>query len=208
MDKGIILFDIDRTIFDTTKFRDVITSGTSRIIGNVTTKEIEDALSRFISSLQADREFDPEKFTKFVCETFSFDNQSKLLDVFYGKDNQHWYKDFVFSEFFSVSKTLGEKFKLGIYSEGTKIFQNYKFKSMEISEYLDKDLIFILDNKTNPSAISKIPSGAVVIDDKESVCEYLKNNKIKAIWLNRKTKDKNSGFTTIHSLTELPGILL
>lgn len=207
MQKGIILFDIDRTIFDTNKFSEALGIALWKVIKKVSLEEIQKAKHEFISSLNADREFDPEIFIKFLCDKFDFKNQKLLLDVFYGSENRHWFTDFIFPETFEIFKELEDEFRFGVYSEGTKEFQNYKFNSMKISNYLDKDLIFILGHKTNPEAVSKIPEGSIIVDDKESVCKYLTDNGIKAIWLNIKDDRVGLNFPTIHNLLELPNKL-
>lgn len=58
--KGIILFDIDKTIFDTHGFSRLLELGLSKIIKNASIEEIKDAKSEFVASLSADREFDPK----------------------------------------------------------------------------------------------------------------------------------------------------
>jgi FMN phosphatase YigB (HAD superfamily) len=205
--KGILLFDIDRTIFDTSKLTAALVSSLSKTL-DIEVSEIRKETHIFVASLNADREFDPEKFTKYLCNKFNFENQKLLLAVFYNKKNKHWYTDFIFPETFIVFDRLINKFRLGIFSEGTKKFQNYKFESMGISKYLYKELIFVLDHKTNPGALAKIPQGSIVVDDKESVCEYLSDNGIKTVWLNKKDDRKNEKFPTIHNLLELPGKLM
>ncbi len=208
MKKGIILFDIDRTIFDTVRLSETLRLELQRVIKKVSLEDIREVMNEFTSSLGADREFDPEQFTKFLCNRFDFLDQKLLLDVFYDPANKHWYRDFIFQETFTVFEKLKNRFRMGIYSEGTKKFQNYKFDSMEILKYLDRDLIFILDHKTNPDAVKKIPKGSIVVDDKESVCEFLVENGIKVIWLNKKDDRKNANFSTIHNLLELCGRLM
>jgi phosphoglycolate phosphatase-like HAD superfamily hydrolase len=206
--KGILLFDIDRTIFDTAGYSNLIEPEIARVIKKVSREEIKNAKNEFISSLSADREFDPENLIKFLCQKFSFEDKQSLLDVFYDSKYKHWYSDLIFPETFEVIEKLKSKFSFGVYSEGTKKFQNYKFESMGISNLMGKSLIFILDHKTNPNALSKIPKGAVVVDDKESVCDYLTDNQIEAIWLNKKDDRLSDKFKTIHHLTELPPMLL
>lgn len=208
MGKGIVLFDIDRTIFDTVRLTKSWVPEISRIIGNVEVTEVERAKNEFINSLAADRDFDPEKFISFLCDRFNFDRPDLLSDVFYGDENKKKFHDFIFPETFEVFNKLKKRFHIGIFSEGTEKFQNYKFKAMEISEYLDKDLIFVLSNKSTPEALAKIPEGAVVVDDKESVCEYLSEHGVKTIWLNKKDGGINKNFQTIHNLLDLPGELM
>jgi FMN phosphatase YigB (HAD superfamily) len=208
MQKGIILFDIDRTIFDTNTFSKVLGQELRKVINKVSIEDVQKAKHEFVSSLSADREFDPENFITFLCKKFNLNDRKSLIDVFYSSEYKHWFTDFIFPETFEIFTKLKDNFRLGIYSEGTKKFQNYKFNSMNISSYLDKDLIFILDHKTNPEAISKIPKDSVVIDDKENVCEYLTQNNIKTIWLNKKDKKINLNFETIHNLSDLPNCKL
>ncbi len=206
--KGIILFDIDRTIFDTNKLSVLLESGISKVIKKASVEEVRDAKKEFVSSLSADREFDPENLITFLCQKFDFYDRGSLMDVYYSTENKFWYKDLVFPEVYEIIKKLKSKYRLGVYSEGTKRFQNYKFNSMGISNLLDKDLIYIFEHKTNPESIFKIPKEAIIIDDKESVCEYLADNGFKPIWLNNKDDGDSNKFTTIHSLTELPKLLL
>lgn len=202
MNKGIILFDIDRTIFDTGRLVEAWTKG----LGKILNVEPEKVYS-FAASSSAGRDFDPDVFTKFLCEEFSFNDQKTLLDVFYSNKNKHRFTDFIFPETIEVFENLKSNFKLGIWSEGTSKYQNYKFDSMNIRKYLDEDIVFILDNKSTPEALKKIPEGSVIVDDKESVCEYLNDNKIKTIWINRKDGRKNSKFETIFTLSELSSSL-
>lgn len=206
--KGVVLFDIDRTIFDTNGLSRLLESGLSKAIKKASVEEIKDAKSEFATSLSADREFDPENLVTFLCNKFNFEDRDSLLDVYYSLKNKYWYKDLVVPEIYKVIEALKGKYRLGVYSEGTKRFQNYKFNSMGISDLLDKNLIYIFDHKTNADAISKIPKGAIIIDDKESVCEYLTDNGFVAIWLNIKDKRINPKFKTIHNLSELPKLLL
>jgi FMN phosphatase YigB (HAD superfamily) len=206
--KGIILFDIDRTIFDTSEHSKASILELQKVIKNASTDDIQNAKLEFLSSLSADREFDPEKLTKFLCDKFDVKDKELILDIYYNSRYKFLYTDYIYPETFEVFNKLKNKYRLGIYSEGTKKFQNHKFSSLEILEYVDKDLIFILDHKTNSKALSKIPTGVIVIDDKESVCEYLTDNGVKTIWLNKKDDRVSSKFNTIHDLSELPGMLL
>jgi FMN phosphatase YigB (HAD superfamily) len=207
-DKGIILFDIDRTIFDTSSLSKLIESEFRKIMKGASLEEIRNAKSEFVASLSADREFDPENLTDHLCKRFNFDDKDSLMNVYYAPKNKTWYSDSVFPETYEVFESLKNKYRLGVYSEGTKRFQNYKFNSMGISDLLDKDLIFIFDHKTNPEALSQIPKNAIIVDDKESVCEYLSENGIKVIWLNKVDSRMSDKFKTIHSLSELPRMLL
>ncbi|KKP39430.1 MAG: hypothetical protein UR29_C0007G0081 [Candidatus Woesebacteria bacterium GW2011_GWC2_33_12] len=121
--------------------------------------------------------------------------------------NTHIYNVNVYKETLEVLEKLKDKYRLGIYSEGTKKFQNHKFKSLGLNKYFDKDLIFIVDAKDTKEVLEKIPKDAIIVDDKETICEFLTKNEIRAIWLNRKDNRKSDKCETIYSLFELPVIL-
>lgn len=78
--KGIILFDIDRTIFDTAKFSEYLESEFFKIIKKIPLEEIRTAKQEFINAPNADREYDPEIFVKFLCTKFDFADEKSLLD--------------------------------------------------------------------------------------------------------------------------------
>lgn len=115
----------------------------------------------------------------------------------------HIYKENVFTETFEILEKLRNRFKFGIFSEGTTKFQNHKFKSMNLERYFDKNLIFIVDAKDTKEAINKIPKSAIIVDDKEHICGFLTKNKRKAIWLNKTDNRVNPNFETIHGLLDL-----
>lgn len=59
------------------------------------------------------------------------------------------------------------------------------------------------DAKDTREVLKRIPKFAIIIDDKESICEYLNQNNIKTIWLNKTNGHVNLNFETIHSLLDL-----
>ena len=200
MQKGIILFDIDRTIFDTGKMVEDIDTATAKIIKS---SNLESLIV-----LNRSREFSPETYTKMLCEKFHFNDQKKLLEIFYGGKYKYIYKNNVFPKTRIVLDKLKTNYRLGIYSEGISKFQNNKFKSLELDEYFEKNLIFIFAAKDTEEAIAKIPKSAIIIDDKERICEFLTKNGINAIWLNKIDDRVSPNFQTIHNLLEPPNGLM
>ena len=205
--KPIVLFDFDRTLFDTAHYGDALTEVLAELLrtNKVTLRKV---MTDYVSSLASDLEFDPDNYTKFLCDKFSFENQEILLSVFYGEGYKHWYKDYIFPEAYELINNLKNKYNLGLYSEGTQKFQNYKIESSGILKYFDIDLIFILDNKSTPVSLAKIPSSSVIIDDKKSVCQYLFENGMKCFWLNKKGEPDSKDFPTVHTLLEVMEKLL
>ncbi len=205
MQKGIILFDIDRTIFDTDHLINLLYRNFSDIIDNNGSLGFKEFWENTFSG---SKHITSEERLRLIVSTFGIKKIKPLLNIYYGKEFSYIYKDSVFPETFEVIEKLKDKYRLGVYSEGTKRFQNNKFKSMELDKYIENDLVFIFDHKTNSESLSKIPKEAIIVDDKESVCEYLVDNGLTAIWLNRKDNRKSDRFQTIHNLIELPPMLL
>ena len=203
-DKGILLFDIDQTLLDTDKASEKHNKKILQILGDPDKKEYQRIKDAYKNSLSNQREYDPEVIYKKVCERFNFDNLNSLLDVYYEKENWFIYRESVFPEVKECLEKLKNNYRFGIYSEGVPKFQNNKFQAMGITEHFDSDLIFIVDAKDNVDTISKLPKNSVVIDDKQSICEYLNDNGIGVVWLNRKDSKASNKFKTIHNLMELP----
>ena len=206
MKSGVLLFDIDRTIFDTDRMSEAISNKIIALLDDVSRDDFQKAKDKYFGTLKFDREFDPQAYTRSLCYSFDYKNQDSLLDVFYG--GQIVYKDYVFPQAIDLFNKLKDSYRLGIFSEGTEKFQNHKFNLMGVGDYLDESLVFVLANKTTKESINKIPKGAGVIDDKERICEYLTKNDIKAIWLNRKSDFENPDFQTVHNFEELSKILI
>ena len=206
--KGVILFDIDRTIFDTDGMIKDFDEGILTILGDPNITDFKKVEIDYMKSLGNDRYFVPDEYTKMLCTRFGFGNQAKLLNVFYGKKYEHIYKENVFPEAIEVMDIFKNKFRLGVFSEGTAKFQNHKFKSMDLNKYFDKNLVFIVDAKDVKEIVIKIPKSAVVVDDKERICEFLYKNGIMPVWLNRKDERVSDKFSTIHDLLELSRMLL
>jgi putative hydrolase of the HAD superfamily len=202
--KPIVLFDIDRTIFDTDKASVVRMNRILNILKTNDSERIEKVKENYRKTLKNEREYEPDGFVKILCEEFSFDNTNLLADVYYGENNKDIYKGSVYPEVIDVLDSLKKNnFHLGIFSEGTIKFQNHKFRSLDLEKYFDRGLIIIREAKDTDETIQEIPEGAIIVDDKEKICELLFKNGIKPIWLNKKNDRKSDKFVTIHNLLEL-----
>lgn len=207
MKKGIILFDIDKTIFNTESMSKEIDRKIIELLHHPDHKLILEAKSQYKNTLTNERYFVPEDYIKILCKKINFNNKKSLEDIFYAKKYAYIYKENVYEETFEIIDKLKNSYQLGIFSEGTSRFQNNKFYSMNLDKFFNKDLIFIVNEKDTKEAIDKIPKNAIVVDDKETICQFLTDNGIRAIWLNRKDNRKSDSFKTIHSLLELLSIL-
>lgn len=202
--KGIILFDIDRTLFDTDK----LNRETNKKIADLLDVD-EDVLfsvkKKYTDALESRRKFDPENYIKVLRKKFNYKTPKLLEDVYYGKENI--YENCVYSEVYKVLDNLSAKYSLGIFSEGTKRYQNHKFISSGLKNYFEPDLIFIFDAKDEDKVLLKIPKEAVIVDDKESICTFLTKKGFKAIWLNKNDDKESPDFPTIHKLLGLRDII-
>ena len=138
MNNKIILFDIDRTILDTDKVMKIFTEKMLFILGNPNISDFMKVREEYLKQLAYDREFVPEDYIKAISRKFQFSYEQSLIDVFFDSDSQNIYKESVYPEVRDVFKTLTyRKYRLGIFSEGEKKFQNHKFRSLHLGEYLD-----------------------------------------------------------------------
>lgn len=206
MKKGTILFDIDRTILDTAKMIKMFDDLLLNILNNPNYDDFKKAEADYFKTLTNERYFNVPDYAQFMSSKFRKGVTKSIVNVFYSDEHKHIYKDCVFDESSEVLDTLSD-WNLGIYSEGTSKFQNNKFNSLGLLKYFDKNLVFIVDEKSTLEVIGKIPKGSIVIDDKETVCQFLTNNGVRAIWINRKDNRKSNNFETIHSLLELSSII-
>lgn len=208
--KQILLFDIDRTIFDTDKQNKLLKENILKVANSKAFKKLDKIYSKYKKSITRKGDYidyRPEDLSKFISKSFEIVSSLKIQDVYYAKKYNFIYKDSIYKDFLKILPDLYIEFVLGIYSEGYTKFQNHKFKSMGISKYFDPNLIFIVPAKDTPEVLSKIPKEAIIVDDKERICELLTQNGIKAIWLNKNNERKSEKFTTIHKLTDLPQCL-
>ena len=206
MIKQILLFDIDRTIFDTDRMSKVREELMCDLL-KIDIAKLQEIKSDYKKTLTNEREFNPDDFIKILCKKINFNDEKSLLDFYFGDKYKYFYKDAVYPEFFEVVEKLKDSFRFGIYSEASKKFREHKFENMGISKYFNPDLIFFADAKDTPEVVSKLPRGAIVVDDKEKICEFLTKNNIKAIWLNKIDDRESDRFKTIHNLSDLPDYL-
>lgn len=206
MKKGIILFDIDRTILDTEKMIKMFDVLLLSILNNPSYYNFKKAETDYFKTLTNERYFNVPDYAQFLSTRFGKDVDKSIVNVFYSSEHKHIYSDCVFKEAIEIFEMLKE-WNLGIYSEGTNDFQNNKFDSMNLNKYFSKDLVFIVDAKDTKEVLKRIPTESIIIDDKETICQFLTDSGIRAIWINRKDKRKSDNFETIYSLLELPAIL-
>lgn len=205
MNKKVILFDIDRTIFDNEKFKDLKDEQIIKLLNIKNIEEYKNIFKNYYSSLSNTRYYDHNHFIDLVCKKYNFKDKKSILSLTY--DNPELYSKSLFPDVNKTLEYLVKKNKLGIFSEGKSDFQVFKFNALGLNKYFEKDLIFIVDAKDTKEVIDRLPKDVVIVDDKERICDFLFENNIDCVWLNRKDERKSDKYKTIHTLLELLDVL-
>ena len=194
---GIILFDIDGTLFDPKKFGQLYRAALAATLA-ISEENLASVIADYYSTLESSTDFDPNEFIKNVALRFGVDE--KLVgDVFWNKD---FFMQSRFEEVEAVLKKLSSQNTLGIFSQGHKYYQEYKLEHTGLFKYFDPNIIFIYKRKMAGDAENAIPQGAIIIEDKHDVAKAL-SAKTKTIWINRMGGADDPEMDTIHSLEQL-----
>lgn len=199
MEKEIILFDFDDTLFSKIEYKKNLRSNLARIC-EATEKEIFCFEEKYFESLIKSDDFKIDDFLQKSSQKF---NKNIQLEDF-NSDKLGIYSGALFSDSISTLNNLKDNFRLGIYSQGFNSLQRIKIKSSGIESFFDKELIYISRNKLDPKFVEKLPDGATIVDDKKEVIEKLHPlKKFKLCWLSRVNNEKFPGVKTIKSLLEI-----
>jgi len=199
MEKDLILIDIDDTIFSKDKFIRNLSENLANVY-QVQREEILELEKKYVASLAKSGDFRIDNFLEYLGENF---NKRIELDDFVS-DNLGIYSTSLFTNTVAALDKLKNNFRLGIYSQGFTDIQEIKIRSSGIKDFFDEKFIYIDRNKLDPVFVSKLPDGAIIVDDKKEVVEKLKTlNRFNIVWINRKDDDQIDGVITIKNLEEL-----
>jgi len=199
MKRKLILFDWDDTLFSKVEYKKRLRNNLARIC-EVSEEEIFKFEEKFFENLKRSDDFQIKKFVESFSEKFN--KKIELKD--FNSDNLKIYSGALFSETISVLEKLKDNFDLGIYSQGFVDLQKIKIRSSGVDNFFEKEFVYIDRNKLRADFVSKLPDGAIIVDDKKEVVEKLKQlNRFKIIWINRNDDEPIEGVTTIHNLEEL-----
>jgi FMN phosphatase YigB (HAD superfamily) len=203
MNKKVILFDWDDTLFSKAEYKKNLRSNLARIC-EVSEEEIFEFEEKYFENLTRSDNFQIDDFVKSFSDEFN-----KKIDLKdFSSDKLGIYSKALFPESINTLKKLKNNFQLGIYSQGFDSLQRIKIKSSGIEDFFDEKLIFIDRNKLDSSFIETLPDKAIIIEDKKEVIEALKQiGRFQLFWINRNTDEKIDGVTTIKSLEELINLI-
>ncbi len=197
----IILFDIDKTIFDTrvSGERATVSIGS---VARISPDEIERINGEYKSQLNSTTDFDSSDFLREV----STQTGSKLEELTGGLFDQN---NFVLypETLETLERLSSEGYSLGTFSEGVREWQMKKLTLTGAIDYFNPSLILIKRRKLSPESIDEIPKGSTVVDDKKEVMETLRHLRpdLKLVWVNRQDQEELdiSQIMTIENLSDL-----
>lgn len=201
--KPIILFDVDKTLIDTSKlFRHLILTELAAKTG-LSADELNTKENEYIGSLPKYTDFDPINFLRFVTGEQDIDDLASKT-VF----NPLFHQQSVFADAKPLLSSLQTRYRLGIFSEAVQYWQERKLALAGLTPFFEPDITFIWRRKTDPAQLALLPTPVVIIDDNPDVIVELENvNGVTPIWINRINSPAITNATTITTLTELPTVL-
>jgi FMN phosphatase YigB (HAD superfamily) len=202
----IILFDVDKTLFDTGGYFSKTLSDAIIAELGITKQELEQKEEKYRSSLDKYTDFEPNGFLTSVS---GLKDINELASKTYR--NQDIFIKSVSPDTLPTIESLQIKgYRLGIFSEANIEWQKSKLKLSGLEKLFEPELTFISTRKTTPDFISQLPSGAWVVDDNQEVISDLsKFDHIKPIWINRNQEENlNPSIPSITSLTKVESIII
>lgn len=204
MRRKLILFDWDDTLFSKVEYKKRLRSNLAKIC-ETTEEEIFKFEEMYFENLKRSDDFQIKNFVQSFSEKFN--KKIELKD--FSSDKLKIYSGALFSETISVLEKLKDNFDLGIYSQGFVNLQQIKIRSSGVDNFFEKEFVYIDRNKLRADFVSKLPDGAIIVDDKKEVVERLKTlGRFRIIWINRITDEKIRGVTTIKNLDELVDLII
>lgn len=211
--KPIILFDIDYTLINTSRLRELIETVNCSLL-RIDPNHYRELAGEYAAGLKSSIKFSPRNYLRFL------DNKLKrplpLTDLLANYfSSPILYRQALYLDTIAVLKQLSPKFSLGIFSEGVKEFQIAKIDQSGIVQYLDPSLIFIYPDKTSKASAlcRKIGSFFLVDDNPRHLVKYLEIKAIDKVLVTRGVK--YSSYTEplsleikqISNLAELPALI-
>jgi len=196
----IILFDIDNTLIDTSNLSSQIDE---QIISNfsIPRDNFIWAKDEYYSQIKVPTRFNPQNYCAHIATSFDLDLE-KIETIF---NQSKYYINSLFPDTKLGLSKLSLDYTLGIFSEGYEDFQLKKLKLSDIYSYFNPNLIFVFRDKLKESNLTKLPTGSLIVDDKESVVEKILNIKnLSILYINRESKIINkTNIVTINNLANI-----
>ncbi len=205
MPVALVLFDWDKTVFDTHHFMAVRRASLSAALG-VSPEEFDAADRAYQATLPDSTAFEPEAYLRFIHSRLGGE-ASQLSELFWEPTA---FTNSLYPETMTVIKDLKQAgFTMGSFSQGDKKFQEKKIYSSGLTDYFDHKYIIVEKQKNTPEILNALPTRTVIVDDRQDFLEIeLAYPNLIPVWINRNNNDTWQQGVTIHTLNELPAVLL
>lgn len=204
MNKPIVLFDIDKTLFNGKVYIEQgLFPALEKEMGlNKTT--LQQILDEYIKSLPKRTAFDPEAWIDLICQKTQAD-RAALAAIIYRTE---LFSASLFPEVKPIIDELSIDYVLGIFSEGVINWQRKKFDNMGIKYYFEQDLLFFSTDKTSDQFLETLPPQVIIVDDNlEMITKAQTREGIHVVWLNRDGEIADLPIRQIRDLTQLPATI-
>jgi hypothetical protein len=200
MEKQIILFDIDKTLFDVnTYFSKNVWPAVEKDL-KISKDQLDKVSEIYQETLSKSTEFDPEGWLRVAKKELG-EKSKGIRDYIYNSD---YFVKSLFNEVIPVLDELKEDYTLGIYSEGIDEWQRKKLEFSGINNYFEQKYMFIGPNKVSVVFLENLPRESIIIDDRSDfILELQKLDYVYPVWLNRTEKESLPNTKEVKDLTGL-----
>ncbi len=205
MKTKLILFDIDRTLFDPSSFLNDFYENLYKNF-DLSQNEIETIKMLYEENKKENGYFYPDQFLNKVKESIEKIDKQKIEETFWNVDlfSKNLYKDT------PILSDLSKLAKIGIFSKGDLDFQIKKINLLK--KYLDEDKINIFKNKIEKieEVLEKYNDYEIYFVDNEiEILNKIRtiNSDIKCILIEREINTEDSDIIVIRSLEEIKNLL-
>jgi len=195
---NLILFDIDKTLFDTSRF----IAGAEQRLQELTHLSAEDIAllkTSYGQTLDKYTDFDPWKFCTYVAESLNKDPQ-QLIKAYI---DTNLFPTLLYEDVKPELTKLATTHTLGVFSEGVEKWQELKLSAGKIIDLFDPNHIYISRRKTASEYLSSLPEAVVLDDNNQVISELVKYPQFTIIQMDRSHRADLIGTTIITSLKEL-----
>lgn len=198
-DNQLVLFDIDRTLFDTDKYLAEMDQVLMLKIG-ARHEEFNDAVKEYYKNIDSVIRFVPNDYLTHLSDTFAVPQKS-LEDIFWDKQR---YLKYRYPDVVPTLDTISRKYSVGIFSEGDEEFQLFKYRTLSITLFINENQIYIVPDKNDEDFLRTVPDDAIIIDDSLKNIEVLNQyENFKPIWINREDEAVHEEIPTIFELDQV-----
>lgn len=201
---GPILFDIDRTLFDTKHFALLVREKLA-ILAKTDLNTLAQFENSYSHTLVSRSQFDPKHYCEYLSNKLHVPFLTLMQEF---TQSKNFYSQSLFSDTLPVLESLKNKgTQLGIFSEGVTSFQKMKIEYSGIISFLNREYIYLFEEKLSSKNLKRIPANVLIIDNNKDVVTHLSKTTRCVIWINRESSENHPNAVTVSSLTNLVSLL-